>query len=547
MLDFLAAVRAPGHAQRGTGVILATLLLVIGCGPQRPGPEVAAREWMQALATQDGLKLGELTCDAAQGVLATRTALYSAVGIAPGAAAGGAEPRLSTDELKYETTRNDGNTADVRVTGRLRVAVLATSTSQEANFVLRMARDRDKWRYCGDVSTASRSASQTSARAPSDPTRPPVASTPRASGVVAKAEATTPTTAAVYLEVFIDLDQVSHDRRNGILEETSRILEKRLEGYGIVKSQMETRGRSRLVIGIPPISNVSEANQLVSETAWLDFRERDEATGIWKPAIANGRDGQPKWLTSQYFSPAAKMVSDALSNQPMIQFKLNQEGALLFEQITRRLINRPLGIFLDDKMISTPMVTGVLRDGAAITGLRADEAARLTIQLNAGYLPVRISGDSEAGLPGRKMPVSGSDHIREGTIPVYQTRPPTSGPHYPTWEPNYGVHEKEVPVGKWVHNLEHGGIVLLYKCSMDCPNRLSEFRELHASLPKGRNAQRGNARLLIVPYADMGRTFAVVAWGRLLELDEFDPEQITEFYEAFIDRGPECQDLRCPD
>jgi hypothetical protein len=148
---------------------------------------------------------------------------------------------------------------------------------------------------------------------------------------------------------------------------------------------------------------------------------------------------------------------------------------------------------------------------------------------------------------GRAMPVAKADHVPEGTPIEYATRPPTSGAHYPAPYPTYGVLEQPVPPGNWVHNLEHGAIVLLYNCPEGCPELVAQIRELHATLPRGRNARRGVPRMLALPYTDMDHRIAVVAWGRLLELDEFDADRIRAFYEAYVDRGPECQNLNCPD
>src|SRR5262245_7811076 len=102
----------PGRVGRRAvqqGLAMAVAMAVsVGCMFFQPGPEAVAREWTQALASQDGLKLGELTCEAAQGSLQGMTAIYSMMGIMSGAAGGGAQTRMNVDDLKYETTRNDG-------------------------------------------------------------------------------------------------------------------------------------------------------------------------------------------------------------------------------------------------------------------------------------------------------------------------------------------------------------------------------------------------------------------------------------------------------
>ena len=148
---------------------------------------------------------------------------------------------------------------------------------------------------------------------------------------------------------------------------------------------------------------------------------------------------------------------------------------------------------------------------------------------------------------GRAMPVETAEHVPDGTQITYGTRPPTSGAHYAAWHPTYGLVEQPVPPGTWVHNLEHGAVALLYNCPDGCPELVAEIRDFIPTLPRGRNARRGVPRMLAVPYTDMDSRIAVVAWGYLLELNDFDREQIRRFYEARIDRGPECQNLNCPD
>jgi uncharacterized protein DUF3105 len=138
-------------------------------------------------------------------------------------------------------------------------------------------------------------------------------------------------------------------------------------------------------------------------------------------------------------------------------------------------------------------------------------------------------------------------HVPHGTLIDYGARPPIGGPHYNGWYPSYGVAEQPVPAGLWVHNLEHGAIVLLYRCENGCADLVARLRAFHAALPKGRNARSGAARLLATPYAEMDHRIAVIAWGQLLELDDFDPERVEAFYLEHLDRGPECRALACPE
>lgn len=137
-------------------------------------------------------------------------------------------------------------------------------------------------------------------------------------------------------------------------------------------------------------------------------------------------------------------------------------------------------------------------------------------------------------------------HVPAGTPIIYDQNPPIGGPHYPNPYPTYGLIEHPVQPGYWVHNLEHGAIVLLYNCPRGCADLVDQARTLYLSLPPGRNPYDGHARLLVIPYASMSHPIAVVAWDHKLELDRLDRDQIVGFYERYVDRGPECWNLTCP-
>ena len=73
-----------------------------------------------------------------------------------------------------------------------------------------------------------------------------------------------------------------------------------------------------------------------------------------------------------------------------MEFTLDDEGALLMEAATRRLLGKPMGIY-DDRLVIAPVVQSVLRAQGVIAGLSAAEAKRLAVQLNSGALPVDVT------------------------------------------------------------------------------------------------------------------------------------------------------------
>ncbi len=140
--------------------------------------------------------------------------------------------------------------------------------------------------------------------------------------------------------------------------------------------------------------------------------------------------------------------------------------------------------------------------------------------------------------PGVAVPDDGGSHVEEGAAVEYENFPPASGPHYMRTV-EYGVYEQIVPAPYWVHNLEHGAIVLLYRCpdqQESCPDILRELQSLYERTPPGKY---GQAKLVVTQYPDLETSYAVLAWNRLLELDELDEDKVLEFYRAWVDKGPE--------
>ena len=131
-------------------------------------------------------------------------------------------------------------------------------------------------------------------------------------------------------------------------------------------------------------------------------------------------------------------------------------------------------------------------------------------------------------------------HVAEGSATTYQANPPASGPHYPAWG-RYREHTNVLARGYWVHNLEHGAIVLLYR--PDAPaNVVSELRQAYQALPNDPSC--GHKRALMTPDPLLPRPVAAVAAQRVLMSDRLDPSWVRAFTDSFRGQGPEavCQD-----
>lgn len=114
--------------------------------------------------------------------------------------------------------------------------------------------------------------------------------------------------------------------------------------------------------------------------------------------------------------------------------------------------------------------------------------------------------------------------------------PPVFGDHYDTWRPP-GVYDSPVPEGNFIHDLEHGGIVILYNCPSGCPDLVNQFKGLLTSLP--RSQQFNEVKLVVSPNSKIEHQIALLAWDYEEDLDTYDEAAIQAFYQAHLDKGPE--------
>jgi len=216
-----------------------------------------------------------------------------------------------------------------------------------------------------------------------------------------------------------DPSQSDDDALEGVLGK----IERRVNAYGVTEPIIQRQGHNRILVQLPGVKDIDEAVRLIGQTAELDFREikldeagkpvlDEEGKEQWIKATGTGSDGKERELTGKYLKPNAQVVLEPQTNKPEVAFEWNEEGAILFEQITKRNLQKPLGIFLDNQLISAPTVQAVIKDRGVITGLNIDEARTLAIQLNSGSLDVPLKIIQEQDVDA----TLGADSLRKSLI-----------------------------------------------------------------------------------------------------------------------------------
>ena len=139
------------------------------------------------------------------------------------------------------------------------------------------------------------------------------------------------------------------------------------------------------------------------------------------------------------------------------------------------------------------------------------------------------------------IPNEGAEHVPVGQQVTYLANPPASGSH---WSEagiapvEAGLYETALEEEQWVHNIEHGDVVILYDCHGPCqPALLDDLQGFFDSTPP--SELFGNIRLVIAPYAGLPFSFTAVAWDRQLHLETLDEAALLDFYDRHVDQGPE--------
>ena len=152
---------------------------------------------------------------------------------------------------------------------------------------------------------------------------------------------------------------------------------------------------------------------------------------------------------------------------------------------------------------------------------------------------------------GYVQPDMGRHHVNVGEKVTYTYCPPASGSHAnragagPIQPRVYGPNDTVGPQG-WIHNLEHGGMVLLYRGDGEGATDAGQtaLRTFYDSFPAGPvcGAPPGAVGPVIARFDQMSTPFAAIVWDRVLPLETLDQAKILAYWQQWGERtNPEPQ------
>lgn len=146
-----------------------------------------------------------------------------------------------------------------------------------------------------------------------------------------------------------------------------------------------------------------------------------------------------------------------------------------------------------------------------------------------------------AGCVVRRFPEESREHIADNdTFNGYKTNPPTSGKHHNTPAQD-GVYDAGTEPAKesWVHTLEHGRIILMYKPGTPA-SVVAQLQTLFNEEVKG--GPSGYHMVLLQNNTKMPYRVAAVAWRTYIGCNEVNGrtwDALRAFRDASVDMAPE--------
>jgi protein-export membrane protein SecD len=189
----------------------------------------------------------------------------------------------------------------------------------------------------------------------------------------------------------------------------------------IIANEVATRERTITATGATQSGSTASgaASTGVTKTEKYPTREItyqvltiSQKASEWTPA----KTADGKILDEKYLTRAGISYSNGFT--PQVDLIFNDDGKAIFGELTKRLISKPIAIFVGGQLITAPTVQTAITDGhAVITGnYTADSAKALANDINTGIVPAPIYLTSERAIDAKIGADALGTIIRAGVI-----------------------------------------------------------------------------------------------------------------------------------
>lgn len=168
------------------------------------------------------------------------------------------------------------------------------------------------------------------------------------------------------------------------LIQTAKSLEDRANKLGTSEPEVTTEGTNRIRLKVAGVTDEETVRKTMKEPASLTFRSKD---GTEKNADEYNKI---EMIGTDFVENGAKLEFTQM-NEPVVSIKVKNKEK--FAEVTKRLLGHPLAIYMNDELVSDPIVQAVLTDGTAqiSVGGNLEKAKELRDKINLGALPLKLT------------------------------------------------------------------------------------------------------------------------------------------------------------
>lgn len=204
------------------------------------------------------------------------------------------------------------------------------------------------------------------------------------------------------------------------VERSLEVVRRRLNESGLVDPTITRQGKDAVLVQLPGVDDPQYIRELLGTTAKMTFHwaPNQQSHLLTSVVTMPGQYGGENYRLEQRVALEGEHIRDAqlgydqMSGEPIVNFKLDRDGARRFAEMTSNNIGRQLAIVLDNKVVTAPVIRGEIPSGSGqISGnFTSAEASDLALLLRAGALPAPLQVIEERTVG----PDLGSDAIAMG-------------------------------------------------------------------------------------------------------------------------------------
>jgi len=213
--------------------------------------------------------------------------------------------------------------------------------------------------------------------------------------------------------------------RKRAVDQSIEILRRRIDELGTKEPTIQRQGKSRIIIQVPGLDDPNRLKELLGTTAKLTFHLMDPRSNIDNVSrssiILYSRENKdlPYIVEKRSIISGENLIDaqpgfDPQTNQPIVNFRFDSQGARKFGKVTSDNVGKPFAIVLDNEVISAPIINEPILGGSGMIsgGFSVTEANDLAILLRSGALPAPLIILEERTVG----PGLGADSVKAGQI-----------------------------------------------------------------------------------------------------------------------------------